>query len=879
MTPCAFWSAAALLHIEPQQKAREVLAAGLKDEMTAVRLSAAEALTSLGPAARPMQAALTAALDDEDALVRCQAAAALLRIDPDQPKLLDVFRKALRDKEAGGQEKIPAILGQAGPVAVPVLIQALQHEDANVRVNAAVAIANAYPAPRNAVSALQAALRRTDALQEQVYLAAALLKLSPIDIDVRGVLVRGLQADCKRNSVIFTFQIMSLYNEWQPFPFLTSLLCDRDPDLRSFGCWGLLGAGPDTKKVMPDLLKALGDSDPDVRLKAAALLLRFDAPAANAVLGELLLHRDAKFRQAAADALPGAGPPALASLTVLTRDLDRTVRQEATHGLLGVGPTAIPVLIEALGDGDAGVRKTAADALIRVSGPKAKPYIPALLKVLKSEDADSRRAAAAALARMGPTAFPGVIDLLKHKDAAVRSEAADWLRSDVSLLPFLIDAIRDPQSNIRARPSATCRTSARKRRAAVPALVAILRQHHSRFTKDGKENPVRDFRYDAATSAGDDRPGGTRCSFSRFRSRRPVYCCRALLKEAEAPPIEVLVGLAQSEDCNLRQAAIERLREFGTRALPAVPVLIENLAGSSVPCVREAMETIVAAGPKALPAVMEALNSTNPDTRRCAAFILGRRAGSSKDVLAALIRALEDSDTQVRLNCLGALERMGPKAKAAAGAVLKANKDSEDSVAFCAYKALLKIAPVAVPELMDGLKDNDARVRAAAAAALGAAGAQAKAAVPALIEALKDQSEPVRRCVVDTLREIGPDAKAAVPALTLGLKDRNADLRFRCAGALLHFQPNKSEAIAALRSGLKDSQEEVRVLALQTLMYCGPEAKALVPTLLETLKDKSQLIRSNAAGALISIDPAAARKAGVVKREAPPEPVVGGEIQ
>ncbi|HVR34535.1 MAG TPA: HEAT repeat domain-containing protein [Methylomirabilota bacterium] len=163
----------------------------------------------------------------------------------------------------------------------------------------------------------------------------------------------------------------------------------RDAQLRYRAALILYYLGEDARRAAPALVKALDDSDTEVRRVAANALGNFkDRPGATEAL-----------RLALADPHDSVRGAALQSLS------------HVEHGSV--------VALEAgrlLADPKPGVRIDAAQ-LLKNLGPEAKPAIPALIEALQDENADVLRFAAQALGSIGPearAAVPGLIEVLEE---------------------------------------------------------------------------------------------------------------------------------------------------------------------------------------------------------------------------------------------------------------------------------------------------------------------------------------------------------------------------------------------------------------------------------------------------------------------------------
>ncbi|HBP22385.1 MAG TPA: hypothetical protein DEA08_31965, partial [Planctomycetes bacterium] len=131
----------------------------------------------------------------------------------------------------------------------------------------------------------------------------------------------------------------------------------------------------------------------------------------------------------------GKGEVAGRSLAQLKKDLGSSSarkREAAVHLLGKLGPgaaAAAGALGGLLGDESDAVRLRAARALGKI-GPGAVEAVPALVEALAGDDEDDKSLSgvcAKALKRIGPLAWPGLLDVLDDK--RLRRKAAKVLRS------------------------------------------------------------------------------------------------------------------------------------------------------------------------------------------------------------------------------------------------------------------------------------------------------------------------------------------------------------------------------------------------------------------------------------------------------------------
>lgn len=197
-------------------------------------------------------------------------------------------------------------------------------------------------------------------------------------------------------------------------------------------------------------------------------------------------------------------------------------------------------------------------------------------------------------------------------------------------------------------------------------------------------------------------------------------------------------------------------------------------------------------------------------------------------------------------------------------ALQKALKDSEGSIRVGAVIALANIGPkanAAIPDLIETFAEPERLfLRVEAALAVHDIGGQD--AIPQLIEALKSSNRDIRGIAAMTLGYYKKDGKTAVPALVQLLKDDDYWVSHHAASALRWIDKNP-KAIGKLIGDLKDKDVKRRRSAATQLGYFEKDGKDAIPRLLEALKDSDEEVRKNAASSFKSIDPEAAKQAGV----------------
>jgi len=321
----------------------------------------------------------------------------LVRIGgPAVPALLDVLKGPNRGMRVCAAEALGEI-GPSAQEAVPLLIRAIEHPDADREANilsdqAVRALGRIGPEAKAAAPTLTALLEREGSNEYDVVIA------------LDGIGVRPVR------KLLGTFL--------------------REGD--SFEARMLAWLGPKAREAVPALRGALTDKRPQVRISAAVALAHIDFPAPEAipVLIEALRHPGDE--ELDVSDVPGAlahlGPKAKAALPMLIGIVkDEFACNDILKALVLTDPEGrecVPALIAALKHEDYDTVHVAANCL-SLLGPRAEEAVPALAAAVTrdfdgsfSNGYDPQASAAHALRRIGPratSAIPALIVALKYR--------------------------------------------------------------------------------------------------------------------------------------------------------------------------------------------------------------------------------------------------------------------------------------------------------------------------------------------------------------------------------------------------------------------------------------------------------------------------------
>ncbi|NLF68254.1 MAG: HEAT repeat domain-containing protein [Candidatus Anammoximicrobium sp.] len=367
------------------------------------------ALAELGPQAAAAVPHLKGVLQHREPEVRMQALAALGEIGPAAQPLVPEIVAALKDEAGGVRYAAAFALGRVGttPEATAALQQALQQDDAFLRMVSAWAIARNHPADRAAVERAVELILQAFKSQD-VHLRRAAARIA---VDV------GVPID-------------------KVAPLLVEALRDRDPEVVGNAIEALSQLGPKALQHIDEVL-----SNRELRPYAVRLIQRMGAKAESAVPSLVRL----------------LGEPAEAEEEVL-------FKREVQFALAAIGPAAadaVPALVGSLSSEQTPICASAALALGRI-GPAARAAVPALRENLRRPDPVVRLTSIRALlqiqpgeARLAVVAAPLLKEALGSEFELVRAEAAAALgeRSDFGkrFIPELKKLLQDPSRLVRDR--------------------------------------------------------------------------------------------------------------------------------------------------------------------------------------------------------------------------------------------------------------------------------------------------------------------------------------------------------------------------------------------------------------------------------------------
>lgn len=408
-------AARALGDLGERLASRELELALREDEYPDVRAAAAWALGALGRETSLIN--LLQALDeDDDESVRAAAATAL-RHYPDAP--LEPVVAALKDPDLVVALAAIQTLGAWGrPEAEPFLIRSLEQGDGELRTQAARALGELNPPPRQAL--LQALSDEDQPLVQQALLSS-LVHLSPEPQQQEQLEIWYEQASSdERLSLLRLLPAPGC----DALPLLLrGALVEEDTTL-CLEAIHVCGALAPPELFDPLVQLALRDELAEVRAAAREALGYYPPEQVLDLLMELLQQDPLTEPEAVMGALMAQGEAAVPPLIEMLHSWNPEWRQRAWDSLRLLSHMAVPGLLAALQKAPPEVMMAIIHLLERLRPTEA---IEPLIGILESENLDLTLAASHALRTLEPGSRPELLALLDSPRRGVRFATAELL--------------------------------------------------------------------------------------------------------------------------------------------------------------------------------------------------------------------------------------------------------------------------------------------------------------------------------------------------------------------------------------------------------------------------------------------------------------------
>jgi HEAT repeat protein len=468
--------------------------------------------------------------------------------------------------------RIVKVIRDMGPWTAPELIKLLRHEEWRVRVNAALALQEAWPdETAKAVSALIAMLQDRDNSLRW----SAVDCLAAVDQEARkhvpeiAALLKHKQSDVRLAAAVALILLVPDSNS--AAADLAALLRDPEPRVRVYGCTALGAIGPEAKAFAPDLAALLNDKDSEVRSAAAW------------ALGEL----------------PPLPVGRVEDAVKMMRENAHNIRANALFVLRRSGPEAIAAarkeLLGLLKNTDPAMRIWAIKSLSE-TWVEDKRNLPAIIDLQKDDEIDVRLAAVAAMCKLDPAGqeiSPVLSKLLKGGDSRVRDFTVEAL-ADIhppikSALPDLIACLRDSDVRVRRSAARAIGEFGPDAKSAIPELVNLIGRPHEQMNPRYPEMNDHDVALMTIGKLGPE-TGAEVVKLAQSQDRIDRIGAAQALSSIEngkndKAVVSELIKMLKDPDGEVRINAINSVWSFGPDAKAALPDLMA-FAGNDDPEVR-----------------------------------------------------------------------------------------------------------------------------------------------------------------------------------------------------------------------------------------------------------------------------------------------------
>ncbi|MEZ4264929.1 MAG: HEAT repeat domain-containing protein [Myxococcota bacterium] len=805
----------------------EALPVAAKDSDAPVRACVVAALATIGLEPEKATPPLLRSLTDSAEEVRENALSSLARLILDHPDVMvRLLIEAISDPRPIVELTVRDLLLQAGEPAVVPLVEALGHDNANVRYGVFAVLEQLGAAATDAlVPALLDPRRRPRVIR--------LLEKAPAPTDAQRESLSAVAGQDDAEAAQAALRILAATGRASAASFGPIVFPHNDFADRFLTADELKGAAINGAKA-DGFVRALSDGRPEVRANSARLMaVAGDALSVVPVLVPLVRDTHVQVIRVAVELLAElGGEAAVAPLVAAAAHSDPTVASTAWKALLVLGRDLPEALIVA----SEGARADASQAavLAALSGG-GKAAVAALAKALAaSSRPPTRRLCAVALGRIGAEATAGssaLISALSDADSEVRAAAAVALGELGDAGTATLSALQGAQAD----------SVLAVRRAASIAIARLTGEPYLDNTppRDAREMPIQGFADDLldrlviekhqkdldadqlAELLSDGRP------VVRANAARAL----AVLGGRAAGALRPLLVVLKDSNPEVRLAAVEAFAALGPAAADAGAAALVSRLGDRHPDVVAATgEALRAMGDDALPAMIEGLGGTARFVSLRLVPALSLHGAGAAEALAG---ALALPSPRVRTRALESLVALGrPLATGVRAAVEPALDDASNEVRNAARNTL---------DFIDG-KESAATARESGPLPLDGFDRQpleaadfAKAKPPIesewLIAALRDGRSMVRRNAAAALGSLG-QGREAVAGLALSLKDGAPEVRLAAAESLGHLGAKDAAAALSLVTALSDNVPRVAQAARDAFESLG---KRGIPALIAAL--------------------------------------------
>jgi HEAT repeat protein len=334
--------------------------------------------------------------------------------------------------------------------------------------------------------------------------------------------------------------------------------------------------------------------------------------------------------------------------------------------------------------------------------PASRQFVPGLIELMSDVRVPwiTRRQAALTLGRMGPLAREAIPSLTKrlHEIDTLDPEMSPqrWALSALALYgrearevaPQLIELLQDEDST--AVTKLGCLEALSQIGSAAPDGIAAIWRELDRGLSSQALREDRQSALGAAEALG-------------------------MIGPDAATAVPVLLRAAQSDEPELRQAAIQSLGQIGPRAHDAQPMLIDVLIAEEDPVLRDLATTALRRiGPSGWGVIQKLLAADDAEIRSRAAAIVADWKTIRASILPSLEPLLADADPNVRLAACQSWRRLTERHERVWPHLVELLLDASRPIRRDASRELQSIArtsAVTDAELASLLESSEAQIR------------------------------------------------------------------------------------------------------------------------------------------------------------------------
>ncbi len=623
-------------------------------------------------------------ISDEESSVLSRASRILAVSTPRKSDRLPLFVAAAEDKNPLIRRRALLMIRKSlasrmvhRSRSIPLLVERLKDPDMQVRIAAAIKLAQVSGGGGAVVTGLGQALRS----EERLLRLAAVRALAAIGASAAAELLHGLRDPDSTVSAQAQAILSKITPPAKLADRLERMLGDSHPEVRYVAATLLCRASLKLDKTKATLLEGIS------RHPREALVLLGKTDIDDDALSKLMyeaLMGDAKDGRDVVTQVLRSGRSAGGLLDRLARTLtsdDGSRRLKALEGLAGFGSSAVPALIGALVHSDAEVRKKASEALISIGAPAA----PKLTVALSQGTSEARLAAALSLAQIrtleAPKAIPQLTGALTHPDKRTRIKVAELLgqvgKDNVQVGAMLVRAAGKDRTLI-ATATASLKAWSAGPRLRLYDILAGGSTTYERWTAFRGWSELKQFDKLIGLLADTDRDLAT-----ATRRKLTINSGEDKRKAGEA----LVRGLGHSNEAIRVEAAhaitsIKPDRYLSTRtARQGYPVLISALSAKDLPVRRRAMTRLLLVQPPTT-GILQGLGKVvaeeeNTVLAALASTALKKLGAKARSATGALARGLSSATPSIRMRVLRALAAIGRSSRGIINNTAKRDSDAQ----------------------------------------------------------------------------------------------------------------------------------------------------------------------------------------------------------